>query len=236
MSKDSERPNGQNNSREVSDEVQIDETDSNDHEPPKRTKGRTAAYNGRVFTEQEIKELFASDLGKQLMQNVKQRITRKLWDKSRVEDVFHEVLAGTIQNLKKGHIKESLFTPYVMRITSNQLKREYERAAKIRENETSLDVYTDDVDPNADKRNGSAKQDLSEADVALTLKKAYQSLTEEEQRVFELRENRGYSYETIASELNISPGNARLMRHRATATITQYLKGNLYAKIFGRKE
>src|SRR5262245_32502644 len=185
MSKASKRPNDRNNSCEDSDEVQRDETDPSDQEPPKRTKARTAVYNGRVYTDHEIKELFASDLGKQLLQNVKQRIARKLWDKSRVGDVFHEVLAGIIQNLKNGHIHESWLTPYVMRITSNQLKREFGRAAEIRENETSLDVYTDDVDPNADKRNGSAKQELSEADVSLTLKKAYQSLTEEEQRVFE---------------------------------------------------
>jgi RNA polymerase sigma factor (sigma-70 family) len=235
MDETPKRPNGRNNIDD--DGIQADQTEPGDQEPPKREKSRTAANNGHAFTDREIEELFASDRGKQLMTDIRKRISRKLWDKSRVEDVFHEVLAGTIQNLKKGHIHESWLTPYVMQITSNQLTKEYDRATEIRENEAPLDVYLDEAaDPNANKKNGSPKQHLSEADVALTLNKAYQSLTEKEQRVLVLREKRGCSYEKIASELKINTGYARVIRRRAAFKIAQYLKGTIYEKIFEQEQ
>src|SRR5438093_12905148 len=104
---DSSRPDGRQDSSDAIQEAKRNEN------PIKRRKGFVACENDQIATQEYIEQFFESDAGKRLCAAIKRYISGKLWNKSRVDDVYQDVLLATVKNVKKGKIYESGLRPYM---------------------------------------------------------------------------------------------------------------------------
>src|SRR5690348_12357878 len=95
--KDSSRPDCRQDS---SDAIQY--AKRNDENPVTRRKGFVGCEDDQIATQEYVEQFFESDAGKRLCGALKRYISGKLWNKSRVDDVYQDVLLATVKNVKKG--------------------------------------------------------------------------------------------------------------------------------------
>jgi RNA polymerase sigma-70 factor (ECF subfamily) len=149
------------------------------------------------------------------------------------EDVVQEAWLGVLQGLERFEGRSSLKT-WILRITANRARTRGEREARSVPL-SSLEPADDDgpsVSPDRFAANGAwaappepwPEERLLAAETLEQVERAIGMLPPRQQEVIVLRDIEGWEPEEVAEALDLTPGNERVLLHRARSKVRAALE------------
>ncbi|HEX7054345.1 MAG TPA: sigma-70 family RNA polymerase sigma factor [Burkholderiales bacterium] len=140
---------------------------------------------------------------------------RHLRDPHAAADLVQQVLMTTLERLRAGEVREperiASFVLGTCRMTALEMKRGAARRERLLETWTHVEEAAQDAEP----------RPLDEARLARCL----EALPERERSVVLLAFAGEKSAQETGAELGLTPGNVRVVRHRALARLRQCMEG-----------
>ena len=170
---------------------------------------RVAAAEGRVDAEAE------GELYRRLAPRVRLYGLRHLRERAAAADLAQQVMLMTLQRLRAGEVREperiASFVLGTCRMTALEMKRGAARRQAILDTWAVVEEAADAAEP----------RPIDEARLARCL----EALAERERSVVLLAFAGDKSAEETGAELGITPGNVRVIRHRALARLRECMEG-----------